>query len=337
MSLVRDSLYLAWCYLRHHRMKTLILVAAIATISFLPVGLNVLVAKSGEELMARAEATPLLIGARGSALELVLSALYFESDPPPPARQGEVDRILQSGLAEPIPLHVRFRVRDQPIVGTTLEYLDFRGLRVEAGRRMAVLGECVVGAWAARALGLAPGDSVVSSPERGRIAVDGTVMSELPDANRRAVRVRNIGLVIQEFALLDHLNVLDNVLLPYRITPALRLDTTARRRARSLIERVGLAESSDRLVTHLSQGERQRVAVCRALVTEPSLLLADEPTGNLDPANKFRVIDILRDYAGEHDATLLTVTHDHDLLGRFPRVIDIKSIHSEPTRGVPSS
>ncbi len=166
MSLARDSLYLAWCYLRLHRMKTLILVAAIATISFLPVGLNVLVAKSGEELMARAEATPLLIGARGSALELVLSALYFESDPPPPARQGEVDRILQSGLAEPIPLHVRFRVRDQPIVGTTLEYLDFRGLRVEAGRRMAVLGECVVGAWAARALGLAPGDSVVSSPER---------------------------------------------------------------------------------------------------------------------------------------------------------------------------
>ena len=165
MSLAGDSLYLAWCYLRLHRMKTLILVAAIATISFLPVGLNVLVAKSGEELMARAEATPLLIGARGSALELVLSALYFESDPPPAARHGEVDRILETGLAEPIPLHVRFRVRDQPIVGTTLEYFDFRGHRVEAGRRMAVLGECVVGADAARALGLAPGDSVVSSPE----------------------------------------------------------------------------------------------------------------------------------------------------------------------------
>ncbi len=165
MSLAGDSLYLAWCYLRLHRMKTLILVAAIATISFLPVGLNVLVAKSGEELMARAESTPLLIGARGSALELVLSALYFESDPPPPVRHGEVDRILETGLAEPIPLHIRFRVRDQPIVGTTLEYFEFRGLRVEAGRRMAVLGECVVGVEAARALGLAPGDTVVSSPE----------------------------------------------------------------------------------------------------------------------------------------------------------------------------
>ena len=84
---------------------------------------------------------------------------------PPPARHGEVDRIYASGLAEPIPLHVRFRVRDQPIVGTTLEYFDFRGLRVEVGRHMAVLGECVVGAEAARTLGLAPGDSVVSSPE----------------------------------------------------------------------------------------------------------------------------------------------------------------------------
>jgi putative ABC transport system permease protein len=165
MSLATDSLYLAWCYLRLHPTKTLILVATIATISFLPVGLNVLVAKSGEELMARAEATPLLIGAKGSALELVLSALYFESDPAPPAPHSEVDRILDTGLAEPIPLHVRFRVRDQPIVGTTLEYFDFRGLRVAAGRQMARLGECIVGAEAARRLGLAPGDSVVSSPE----------------------------------------------------------------------------------------------------------------------------------------------------------------------------
>ncbi len=177
----------------------------------------------------------------------------------------------------------------------------------------------------------------IERPERGRIAVDGTAMGELSDANTRAFRIRKLGLVFQEFALLEHLSVFDNVLLPYRITPVLELDATARQRAHSLIEDVGLGESSDRLVTQLSQGERQRVAVCRALVTEPLLLLADEPTGNLDPANKFRVIDILRDYAKEHAAALLTVTHDHDLLGRFPRVIDIKSIHSEPSRGVASS
>ncbi len=210
--------------------------------------------------------------------------------------------------------------------------LRILGLELVRGEQVGLIGPS--GSGKTTLLHLVAG---IERPERGRIAVDGTVISELPDANRRAFRVRNLGLVFQEFALLEHLSVLDNVLLPYRITPVLRLDRAARGRAGSLIERVGLAEATNRLVTHLSQGERQRVAVCRALVTEPALLLADEPTGNLDPANKFRVIDILRDYAREHDAALLTVTHDHDLLGRFPRVIDIKSIHSEPARGVPSS
>ncbi len=176
----------------------------------------------------------------------------------------------------------------------------------------------------------------IERPQRGRIAVDGTAMSALSDASTRAFRIRKLGLVFQEFALLEHLSVFDNVLLPYRITPVLELDATTRQRAHSLIEEVGLGESSDRLVTQLSHGERQRVAVCRALVTEPSLLLADEPTGNLDPANKFRVIDILRDYAVQHDATLLTVTHDHDLLGRFPRVIDFHTMNFESSAGVAS-
>jgi len=165
LSYLSDSLYLATRYLRHHRAKTLILVISIAVIAFLPFGLNVLVTRSGEALMARAEGTPLVLGARGSSLELVLSALYFESDPPPSTRYREVDRVAQSGLAQAIPLHVRFRAQGQPIVGTTLEYFEFRALRIAAGRRMAVLGECVVGAAAARTLGLAPGDTVVSSPE----------------------------------------------------------------------------------------------------------------------------------------------------------------------------
>jgi putative ABC transport system permease protein len=123
------------------------------------------VARSADDLMARADATPLLVGAKGSALELVLSALYFESDPPPPIRFAEVDRIAETGLASPIPLHVRFRTRGHPIVGTSLDYLAMRDLRVASGRPMAVLGECVVGAAAARTLGVALGDTLVSSPE----------------------------------------------------------------------------------------------------------------------------------------------------------------------------
>ena len=158
-------LYLAWRYLRHHWGKTAILVASIALIIFLPAGLRVLVGQSAEALTARADATPLLVGARGSALELALASLYFEGDPPEPTTYAEVERVGATGLARAIPLHLGFRAREHPIVGTTLAYLDFRGLRVAEGRRMAVLGECLLGAAAARELGLAPGDSLVSSPE----------------------------------------------------------------------------------------------------------------------------------------------------------------------------
>ena len=159
------ALYLAWRYLAHHRIKTAILVAAIALIAFLPAGLNVLVGESARELTARAEATPLLVGSRGSPLALALRALYFESDPPEPTSLAEARRVEASGLAGAIPLHVRFRAGPHPIVGTTLDYFDFRGLRPAEGRLMAVLGECVVGAAAATRLGVGPGDHVVSSPE----------------------------------------------------------------------------------------------------------------------------------------------------------------------------
>jgi len=160
-----EILYLAWRYLAHHRIKTAILVTSIALIVFLPVGLNVLVGQSAAELTARAGETPLLVGARGSPLELVLNSLYFESDAPERVSYGQVLEIVESGLAEPIPLYVRFRSRAHPIVGTSLEYFEFRGLRLAAGRGMAVLGECVVGARAAAALGVGPGDAVLSSPE----------------------------------------------------------------------------------------------------------------------------------------------------------------------------
>ena len=158
-------LYLVWRYLTYHRLKSVILIGSLALIVYLPVGLNVLVAQSADELTARAKATPLLVGAKGSPLELVLNSLYFESEPPPTSDFAEVQRIADSGLAEAIPLHVRFRARGYPIVGTTLEYFDFRSLRVAAGRPMALLGECVLGAALPELLGVGPGDSIVSSPE----------------------------------------------------------------------------------------------------------------------------------------------------------------------------
>ena len=162
---MKEILYLAWRYLAYHRIKTAILVTSIALIVFLPVGLKVLVGQSAEQLTARAESTPLLVGAKGSPLELALNSLYFESAAPERTTYAQATRIAESGLAEPIPLYVRFHSREHPIVGTTLEYFGFRGLRFAAGRGMAVLGECVVGARVARALGVGPGEAVVSSPE----------------------------------------------------------------------------------------------------------------------------------------------------------------------------
>jgi putative ABC transport system permease protein len=162
---VKDVLYLAWRYLAFNRVKTAVLVASLMLIVFLPAGLEVLVRQSADALTARAEGTPLLLGARGSALELVLNSLYFESDPPQATTWGEATRIAESELAVAIPIYVRFRARGKPIVGTTLGYFEHRGLGFGAGRPMAVLGECVLGAAAARSLGLGPGDSLVSSPE----------------------------------------------------------------------------------------------------------------------------------------------------------------------------
>lgn len=165
-------------------------------------------------------------------------------------------------------------------------------------------------------------------PASGRLAVDDVTVDSLDDASRRDFRVRRIGLVFQEFELLEHLSVLDNILLSYRISPVLELSKEVVDRALELADSVGISDKTRRSVGNLSQGERQRVAVCRALVTEPRLVFADEPTGNLDPDNKWKVLEILLDDAQRRDSTLVTVTHDHELLPRFNRVIDFADFHA---------
>ena len=162
---MRDLLYLAWRYLAYHRIKTIILILSITLIIFLPVGLKILVGQSAQSLTLRAESTPLLIGAKGSPLELVLNSLYFESDTPPEITFAESQRVTDSKLATAIPLHTRFSARKFPIVGTTIDYFDFRRLTVADGRQIGLIGECVLGSGVATSLGLAPGDSLISSPE----------------------------------------------------------------------------------------------------------------------------------------------------------------------------
>jgi putative ABC transport system ATP-binding protein len=196
-------------------------------------------------------------------------------------------------------------------------------LVVERGERVALIGPS--GSGKTTLLHLIAG---IALPRAGRIATDGVALPDLDDAARREFRIRRIGLVFQEFELLEYLSVLDNILLPCRISPALPLNAAARERAVALAHGVGIGEKLDRMAERLSQGEKQRVAVCRALLVAPGLILADEPTGNLDPDNKERVLDILIERAQQSGATLITVTHDRDLLERFERVIDFRELLS---------
>ena len=163
-------------------------------------------------------------------------------------------------------------------------------------------------------------------PQTGTITVGETVVSSLADAARRDFRIANIGFVFQDFELVDYLNVRENILLPCFINGSLPATAERQSRADSLAASMGLTDKLTRPIQRLSQGERQRVAICRALLTEPKVLLADEPTGNLDPSNKTNIVNLLTTYAKESKASLVVVTHDHSLLPLFDRVIDFTQL-----------
>ena len=160
-----DSIYIAWQYIRFNKIKTATLIACITLISFLPLSLQLLLGESERQLMSRAVSTPLVIGDKGSSLDLVMNSLYFSDEVPELIGMEASERIIESGLALPIPVYARFHARGNPIVGTTLDYFDFRRLKVAEGRNLAVLGDCLLGARVAENLGLKPGDSLLSSPE----------------------------------------------------------------------------------------------------------------------------------------------------------------------------
>jgi putative ABC transport system permease protein len=162
---VIDSFYVAWKYLFFSKVRFAILVACITLIAILPLALEIILDESEQQLVERAEHTPLLVGARGSALDLVMNSLYFADEVPQPITLASADEITATELAFAIPLYVRFQARGFPIVGTTLDYFDFRQLRLAAGKPFGLLGECIIGAAVARQLGLKPGDSLLSSPE----------------------------------------------------------------------------------------------------------------------------------------------------------------------------
>jgi len=195
--------------------------------------------------------------------------------------------------------------------------------RVSGGEKVAVIGPS--GSGKTTLLNLVAG---IITPVSGAVQVGDVKVSELNDAGRRDFRITNIGFVFQDFELLDYLNVFDNILHPYRISGALKLNRAVKQRAALLAEEMDIGDKLKRRAEDLSQGEKQRAAICRALLTQPRLILADEATGNLDPDNKTRILESLFRAVEEHKATLLAVTHDHELLKRFDRIVDFKSFRN---------
>jgi putative ABC transport system ATP-binding protein len=197
--------------------------------------------------------------------------------------------------------------------------IDIGSLEVPSGQCAAIVGPS--GSGKTTLLSLVAG---ILLPQTGEIRVGDARVDRLTDSARRAYRIHQVGQVFQAFELLEYLTVLENVLLSRYIDSS--VDAGARERALRLLESVGLADRARAAPSRLSHGERQRVAVCRAIFNRPQLLLADEPTGNLDAANKQNVVDLLIRQAREHGSTLLMVTHDRGLLEAFERVIDLEQI-----------
>ncbi|MFK7870640.1 MAG: ABC transporter permease [Roseobacter sp.] len=174
-----NALYLAFAYLRYYWARSLVLTLVAGLILFVPIATQILLSSSERALVARGEATPLLLGSRGSQLDLTMAALYFSQERPDPVAMREVETIWDSGLALPIPVHTAFASGGFRIVGTTLDYFDFRDLRLSDGRGLSLLGDAVIGAEVAKALGKGVGDALVSSPEN-LFDLDGVYPLEMP-------------------------------------------------------------------------------------------------------------------------------------------------------------
>lgn len=193
---------------------------------------------------------------------------------------------------------------------TTLTILDNVSLEIAAGEAVAILGAS--GSGKTTLLALLAGLDV---PSAGKVLIGGADLFALDEDGRARLRREMVGFVFQSFQLLPALTALENVMLPLELSGVV----DARGRARSWLERVGLAQRTDHYPRQLSGGEQQRVAVARAFATEPRLLLADEPTGNLDSATGEEVIELMFALNGESRTTLLLVTHDAALARRCPR------------------
>jgi ABC-type lipoprotein export system ATPase subunit len=195
--------------------------------------------------------------------------------------------------------------------GSELHILDIPDFRVSPGEQMVLVGRS--GCGKTTLLHVIAG---ISRPDSGKVRIDDFDITLMSEAECDRFRAQRIGYVFQTFNLLSGFTALENVLLAMRFVRG-RPDKA---RARQLLERVGLGHRMTHRPTMLSVGEQQRVAVARALANKPKLLLADEPTANVDSGHQQQILDLISETCGEENVALVLVTHSHEVAGQFKRV-----------------
>jgi putative ABC transport system permease protein len=162
---MKQSFYLALKYLIFHKFRSIVLIISIGIIIFLPVGLQRLIVESETQMMARANSTPLIVGAKGSSTDLAINTMYFQQEKIETIIMKTAEELNETNMGYAIPIFCAFKARGFPIIGTNLDYFDFRQLKMDRGRQLRYVGECVIGARIATKLSITVGDSLISSPE----------------------------------------------------------------------------------------------------------------------------------------------------------------------------
>ena len=197
--------------------------------------------------------------------------------------------------------------------------IEISDIKITQGSKIAISGKS--GSGKTTLIHLISG---ILKPQSGEILFYDKSITDMNDKEIRKHRISNIGFIFQEFELLEYLNVMDNLILPYKINKSLVLDAEIKDKAKEIANRIGIGNKLDQHPKQLSGGERQRLAIARALITSPPLIIADEPTGNLDEKTSNIVMDEITDQVSYTNSTLIMISHNNELISSFDETIDIQ-------------